>query len=223
MMLNLRSTIRRGFVRVGFWCSRWETYEGVHIGVLRICADARQTTPKIRDALDLINRVAPFRLRRLRREVQRIWVFPVAPNLAEWHHTSRMCVLDSEFAQSSTTTISQLAATLVHEATHGRLNRLGFKYHEDRRLDIERVCLAEEIRFAKQLPDGQEIIRDAESQMARPASDWTTASLNEARLDSLRQLNCPGWLVRLAERSLRRRTKHSEKRRCSRSHTLLRG
>jgi hypothetical protein len=204
-MLSHRKLIRRVGVRVAFWCSRWEAYEGIQIGVLRICESPEQTTARIRSALDLIRTTSPLRFGRLRREMRRVWVFPIPYNLAEWHHRHSMCVLNPDFVQSSLTTISQLAATLIHEGTHGRLERLGFAYREDRRVALERVCFMEEIRFARRLPDGEEIIRVARSQMARPSSDWTTESMDEARLDSLRQTNCPRWLLRIVERSVRSR------------------
>ena len=48
--------------------------------------------------------------------------------------------------------LASYAATLVHEATHGRLHSLGFSYTKQTRVQCERICEAEARRFAAHLP-----------------------------------------------------------------------
>src|SRR2546427_9194317 len=49
--------------------------------------------------------------------------------------------------RSPQTSAARLASTLVHEATHARLDRLGFRYAAERRARIEGICFRREIAF----------------------------------------------------------------------------
>ncbi len=213
-MSGFIKSILHGIERFFFWVSPWEDYDKVQIGVHGCCKDTDHIASMVRQALDLIRNTSPFRFTRFQREVRQIWVAPILYNLAQWEHEHRRCVLNSDYVENPATTVAELASTLIHEATHGRLETLGFKYHEDRRIDIERICFTEEIRFARRLPEGEKIIRDNERQIARPPSDWTNANMHraelEAGLEELRQMNCPRWLYNLVERKVRKRIQRSQ-------------
>ena len=46
-------------------------------------------------------------------------------------------MLDERFLANPETSVEMIASTIVHEATHAKLERLGVSYAEDRRARIE--------------------------------------------------------------------------------------
>lgn len=194
--------INRFYTKLGIWCSRKSEYEGIQIGVNR--AYDRDTEVKVQQALALIRDVSPSRFMRIHREVRRIRISSIAGRLAEWDVTEKECIVNGNYLDTPEITLTEVAATLIHEATHARIDRLGIKYTEDRRRRIERICIMEEIRFAKKRPDGEKVIRDAELLLAEPDEFWTNKSQWEARLEALRNMDCPKWMYRFAERRIRK-------------------
>ncbi len=76
--------------------------------------------------------------------------------------------------------LARYAMTLIHEATHGRLYSLGFAYSKRTRLRCERICVAEERRFAAHLP---QIHYNFDRDLVRPfdATWWETYWNTSAR------------------------------------------
>lgn len=179
--------------------SRKRVYEGLPILVLGKPGTRRASALKIEAALQLIARVAPFRWKRMRRDVKRIWAVPLASNLGEWWPGRRFCLLDDRYVEDPAVTPSQLAATIIHEATHACIDHAGISYDADRRVKIEGVCLRAEIRFARRLPDGEDIIRRAEANLSRPAEDWSDAAAaerdREGRREMMKEAHFPQWLI----------------------------
>jgi hypothetical protein len=58
-----------------------------------------------------------------------------------------------------------VASTIVHEAEHARLSRLGYGYTPDLQPRIERICHRAERTFGRLLPDGAAVIAQAEQGM----------------------------------------------------------
>ncbi|MBO0763938.1 MAG: hypothetical protein J2P50_05035 [Hyphomicrobiaceae bacterium] len=104
-----------------------------------------------------------------------------------------------------------IAATIVHEATHARLQRCGIGYDEERRSRIEAICFRREAALAMKLPNGGSVRETAERQLARCATSdfWTDAAFDtrfpDSAAEALRYLGAPEWLVRLLVRRWRRR------------------
>ena len=103
------------------------------------------------------------------------------------------------------TTPEQVALTLVHEGTHARLLRAGFKYDETVRARIEHVCILTEILVARRLPASDELVAAASRRLARPTEFWSNAAFRARDLEQLAQLGpaarsagrIAGWVARL--------------------------
>ena len=122
-------------------------------------------TQTTRAALEMIQRYDPHRFRVIEREV-RLIVNQSLTSAASYDRSIRQCRVD--FARYWTDTdgcfcadpqaedyewrLAGYASSLVHEATHGRLESLHFAYTKDTRLRIERICVSEQRRFLANLP-----------------------------------------------------------------------
>lgn len=90
------------------------------------------------------------RASRVRRELRAI-AFDFAPGArGRFRPGSRVCLLDIDNIESRDP--RETAATIVHEATHALLWRRGFRYDQNIRSRVERICRKEELRFVKQVP-----------------------------------------------------------------------
>jgi hypothetical protein len=181
-----------GFLRL---ISRRHECHGLEIRLLTKPGTRKAQARKVEEALDLIARVAPFRLERLKREVQFILVTPLGCEVGQWWHGPRICLVNEKYTQDPDFTPAQLAATVIHEVTHGRLERAGIRYDEARRAEIEGICLREEIRFARRLPDGEDVIRWAEATLAWTNEDLSDAAARARDRESLKEDGCPQWII----------------------------
>jgi hypothetical protein len=152
---------------------------------------------KIEQALRLIAEHDPLRFARLRRDVRRILIFTLRGFRGRWFQPLRMCVLDRGYLLLSDADASEIASTIVHEATHARLMRAGFNYDPEIRHRVERLCFKAEIAFGKRVPNGLWLIARAEAQLARDPHDWTDEALLECRFDWLQETSFANWFFRL--------------------------
>jgi hypothetical protein len=120
---------------------------GVEIGV--VDHDAVGDWGGVARALVLIESIDPRRLSRIRRDFRYIIVAPVRSHRF-WLMT-RTCVLDSVLVRERSEAL--VAAALVHESVHARVNRICTPPEWNRR--IETLCTREEIAFAERLPRDQ--------------------------------------------------------------------
>ena len=117
-----------------------------------------------RDALEMIQHYDPRRFRVIEREVRLIVNQSLASG-ASYDRSIRQCKIDfarywvdadgsfwDPKAEGYEWYLARYASTLVHEATHGRLDSLHFAYTKDTRLRIERICVSEQRRFLAHLP-----------------------------------------------------------------------
>jgi len=128
--------------------------------------------------------------------MQRIMVLGGPLARAEWCNACAMCDVSEDYVRSDTTIPAILAATLVHEAMHGRLFRWGFQYDGDRRGRIERICFKASIAFARRLPLSEMnsravIMQETRSQLDRDPAFWTSESFEARRYEALRQVGIP--------------------------------
>lgn len=102
----------------------------------------------------------------------------------------------------SATTVEKIATTIVHEATHARLERYGVEYKQELRTRIEAICFRRELAFAARLPNRvelhQEIAQCLEWYHANP-DQFSDAQFREhqmvGEIEALRYLRTPDWLV----------------------------
>jgi len=159
---------------------------------------------RIEAALSLIKRYDRVRCDRLIRDLRRVWVLVLPTGLACFDHRIGACEIDTRYFLAATTTPELIASTIVHEATHARLWRLGFGYDEGLRPRIEAICMRRQLAFAAKLPDGAPARDQAERTLTLCANRdyWRNAAFRERHVEgsdeALRYLGMPEWFIRIA-------------------------
>ena len=119
---------------------------------------------KIGNALDLIGRYRPRELRRMAGDMS-IWLREHTMCRAALYPgpdaNQRICVLDTFFV--GTFPEEQIASSVVHEAMHARLRRMGVPWPADQRMRAreERMCRRAELRLGLAIPNGAAIAERA--------------------------------------------------------------
>ena len=107
----------------------------------------------VEQCLLLVESSDPRRYKRIKRHLK--WILgsrEVARNCGRYMSIARACVLNPDPDRNDDCFVAHQAGVIVHEATHGFLSDRGFKYDQDTRVQIERICCAEENRFLSRLP-----------------------------------------------------------------------
>jgi hypothetical protein len=106
-------------------------------------------------AINLIHDHDRLQYRRILRSLDRIIITVLATGVpAQYQAWLDACELDERMVTNEAVSLEFLAAVIVHEATHARLERLGFEYTEERRQRIEQICWRRELAFVARLPNG---------------------------------------------------------------------
>jgi len=105
------------------------------------------------DALELLRGADPRRFGRVERHIRHIVLRGMRP-LGFYRSLGRVCGLRKQVYRQESRPLILLgyAAVLVHEATHGFLDRRRFPYTRTNRKRIERLCLLEHARFLAKFP-----------------------------------------------------------------------
>jgi len=155
---------------------------------------------RVQEALSVIRTYDPRRYARLRHQLQMIWVqLQVDGSLGSYDERIGACGLDLRYVVSAEVAPSDLASTIVHEATHARLNRFG--YSEPMRGRIEAVCRKEERAFSERLPQMErDKIRKKLERWQGVKDDWWSDAVFRERYtegipETLRYMGVPGWFV----------------------------
>lgn len=154
---------------------------------------------KVYRALELIERFDSRRLSRIRRDLRRVVV--TEHDGPHYDEILGMCVLSWHGIHRQSA--EQVALTIVHEATHGRISRAGIPYQKELRARIEAACVAQEVAFARRLPHGQVLAADAQWKLQTPW--WTPEQLVERNLTRISREGAPDWMLRLLRRVARYR------------------
>jgi hypothetical protein len=200
--------------KLQLWRSTSKRIDGLWVGVFE--PEPAPLLQRVERALGLIKSYDRVRYVRLNQDIERVWVRLVPHALGTFNESIDTCELDSRFVRAETSTPEQIAAAIVHEATHARLLRRGIDYSPDLRPRVEAVCLRREIAFAARLPNGAQIRESAKRMLesCNADDDWSDAALDELYLkgsvEALRHLGVPNWVVRtlVAVRALRLRILH---------------
>lgn len=163
---------------------------GVPVTILntRPDIDERQVLDRLTGALDLIAVHAPRRLRRLRRDIAGILVrrFPCR---GAFLPQTRECLVELTFTVNPRHSLSEIAASIVHEATHARIATRCGPLPEQERPREERVCRKAEVEFGLALPDGAVVVERARSALqladsdVAPRVDWAEGARRVAAAD----------------------------------------
>jgi hypothetical protein len=161
---------------------------------------------RVEAALRLIKDHDPLNYARTISNLERIWVHLIPNALAHYDPLLSACVIDERFVLPETTTLERIASTIVHEATHARLERWGIDYDDERaRSRIEAICLRRELKFvgkfAHSAPLQEEISRTLEWCVGDDDyfSNLRFQQRHEQGEDEIfRYVGIPAWLIRLA-------------------------
>src|SRR6266545_345193 len=99
--------------------------------------DDDRVLQRLEEALLLIKTCDRRRYDRLRRDLTYIWVRTLPGPWGRFNAAMRACQLDPRFVLGKAITVPEIAATIVHEATHARIDRRGVPYAERLRARIE--------------------------------------------------------------------------------------
>jgi hypothetical protein len=164
---------------------------GVPVRILntRRDIDTNQVVGRLTQALDLIARYAPRRFRRLQQDFAGI-VVRRFPCRGAFFHDTRECLVELTFTVNPRHAVAEIAASIVHEATHARVARRCGPLPMEQRPREERLCRQAELEFGLALPDGGVVVERARAsltlgdQEVAPAVDWSEAARRVAAVDA---------------------------------------
>jgi hypothetical protein len=151
--------------------------------------DTAQALRRVSAALDLIAQYAPRRYRRLRRDVAGFVVQRFACRGAFFPQT-REVLVELTFTVNPRHGLPEIAASIVHEATHARVARMCGSLGMEQRAREERLCRQSELELGLALPDGEVVVQRARDSLTladrdvAPAVDWAEAARRVAQVDA---------------------------------------
>ena len=197
LLIPLRSWVRR---TLAAWRTPTTESGGIPVVVHNTRPDVEtgDVLARLGGALALIERYAPHHFRHLQRDFACILVQRYACRGAYFpdQHT---CLVELTFTVNRSFSEAQIAATILHEAMHARLHRLGFPLGMANRARQERFCRRAEIEFGLAVPGGASIVERALATLERaddevaPVVDQALAAERIVRAD-LDALPVPRWL-----------------------------
>jgi hypothetical protein len=158
---------------------------------------------RVEDALRLIKDHDPLHYSRIISNLERIWVDLLPNARAIYEPSLNACKLDERFVLLETTTLPQIASSIVHEATHARLERWGISYDDEKaRPRIEAICLRRELNFVGKLPQAEPLREEIARTLEWCIGDHNYFSninlwqmTDQGNIEVLRHLGTPDWIV----------------------------
>ena len=166
----------------------------------RADVDTDGVVRRIGEAIAHIDRYTPHYGRHLRRDFGGLVSQRYACRGA-YFPDKRLCLVELTFAVNPDFSISQIAATVLHEAMHARLHALGFPREMEDRARQERFCRRAEIEFGRLAPDGAPVVSRAVAALAgededvAPVIDPALAARRVTESD-ISALSAPPWVKR---------------------------
>lgn len=200
------STLKTFLRRAGAELPEERTLRGLPVTLIntRPDIDSEHVFQRLDAALGLIERHQPSHFRRMHRDFSRIQVrrFPCR---GAYFPDTRICLVELTFVVNPEFTPTQVAATILHEAMHARLDNAGVKYESTSAAKHERFCRRAEVEFGMVAPDGAPVVERALASLASaddevaPAIDWEIAGRRVAEAD-LAALPAPTWMKKAIAR-----------------------
>lgn len=136
--------------------------KGEHAGIRLLDLTKSRHDPKefflrTASALDLIRELDSLRYTRVMNEIRTIANIYLL-SLARYQRLGRICSIDFwrfPWTVNSDFSLKRYACTLIHEATHGKIESHRILYSEANRARIERLCVLESMRFARHFEDSK--------------------------------------------------------------------
>lgn len=150
----------------------------------------RDVLERLDEALALIERHQPWRLRHLQRDLRQIAIVRF-PCRGAYLPAERTCVTELTFLARRDITAAPVASSIVHEGMHARSHRMGVRPDRDMAHE-ERICRRAELAFGLSLPPelGAPVVERAlatlqlsDSEVA-PAIDWAEAQRRQSEVDN---------------------------------------
>lgn len=116
---------------------------------------------RLERTLELIEHYVPHHFRHLKRDFEYIVVKRFACRGA-YFHEQHACLVELTFTVNPEFSDAEVAATILHEAMHARLHRLGFPLEMEDRARQERFCRRAEIEFGLLVPNGDRVVQRAQ-------------------------------------------------------------
>ncbi|HEX6628892.1 MAG TPA: hypothetical protein VF105_13140 [Gemmatimonadaceae bacterium] len=116
---------------------------------------------RLERSLALIKEYVPHHFRHMQRD----FAYIVSKRFAcrgAYFHNERACLVELTFTVNPDFSDAEVAATILHEAMHARLDRLGFPLEMEDRARQERFCRRAEIEFGMLVPGGQNVVERAQ-------------------------------------------------------------
>jgi hypothetical protein len=108
--------------------------------------------------------------------------------------------------------LQTIASTIIHEATHARLDGWDIGYDEASRYRIEAICLRRELNFLTKLPDSEHLQEEIVHTLEWYATkhDYFSDQNDRERdvqgaPEAFRYREAPDWFIRCAMWLIRRR------------------
>jgi hypothetical protein len=154
--------------------------------------DTGQVLNRLNEALDLIATHSPRQFQRLRQDLAGI-VVRRFPCRGAYFHQERECLVELTFTVNFRHTLPEIAASILHEATHARVSRMCGPLPQEQRAREERLCRRAELAFGQSLPDspGKQVVVERarfalgmSDQDVAPAVDWEEGARRVAAADT---------------------------------------
>lgn len=145
---------------------------------------------RLAEALDLIERYQPWRLRHLRRDIRAFYVVRY-PCRGAYLPDERVCITELTFLARTDISAAPVAASILHEGMHARVHSMGVRDDARDRAREERICRRVELEFGQALPFelGAPVVERAEQSLmladedVAPAIDWNEALRRQREVD----------------------------------------
>ena len=183
-----------GRLRRDMWEGGMATHEvrGFRVAVENTRPDiaTADVLARLDEALALIERYQPWRLRHLRRDLREIWVVRY-PCRGAYFPDRRACLTELTFLARRDITAAPVAASILHEGMHARVDRLALRPESRDLPREERLCRRAELSFGLTLPPelGAPVVERARASLeladedVAPAIDWAEAKLRQDLAD----------------------------------------
>jgi len=122
--------------------------------------DTADVLARLDRTLALIESYVPHHFWHLKRDFGYIVVQRFACRGA-YFHEQRACLVELTFTVNRDFSDAEVAATILHEAMHARLDQLGFPLEMEDRARQERFCRRAEIEFGQLVPNGERVVERA--------------------------------------------------------------
>ncbi|MET3844324.1 hypothetical protein [Bradyrhizobium sp. OAE829] len=188
--------------RLDLWLSTSRSIDGLWVGTME--SEPWPGLIRVEDALRLIEHHDSLHYSRVVHNLERIWVNLLPSGRASYDRSLKACVFDERYVLLETTTPERIATTIIHEATHARLEGWGIGYDDEKkRARIEAICMRRELNFVTKLPHAEALREEVARKLEWYAGNhdyFSDASFEQrevqGQIEALRYLGAPDWAHR---------------------------